>query len=175
MEYFVESPVPALVFGIVGEVVLAFFLVRTGLGKILYAMAAVLAIAGGMFLLQWAVVTERERVIQTMDAIVVAVEANNLDQTLSYLAPEAAETQRRVRWAMNRFEFTKARFANVEIQFDSPKDPKKAEARFGGMLQFRDRAGESPYGAYSTPFTAQFRKENGRWLVTGHSEKDMQW
>jgi hypothetical protein len=171
---FVESPWPWILIGIVAEAILAAILVSTRRTVLLWAMLGVLGFAIAGVVVERLVVTERERVEATIDGIVAALNANDLPRLLGdYIAPDAARTRARAKWALNRVEIQGAHYRNLRITINRLTSPITAEAQFDGSVSYHDRMGEFPYNYYAAHFVVELELRNGRWLVTDHVEYDI--
>ena len=87
MEIFVDSPWPAIFFGLIGEAILAVALVRTGRGALLWAMAGVLAVSLGGVALARFVVTEKKLAAAVIYDCAHAAEKNDADGILRHISP----------------------------------------------------------------------------------------
>jgi hypothetical protein len=171
MTFLVENPWWIIFVGIITEAVLGVILFHTGRGVLLWVMLGVLALMLLGVLVERLVVTEREKVEATLDGIVAALDANDLQRTLSFVSPEAIKTRGRAGWAMGRIEVQSARISNLEITVNRLTSPWTAKAAFYGHLYYRDRQGEFPYNNFGSNFTVYLSKQSNRWLVTGHIEE----
>jgi ketosteroid isomerase-like protein len=117
------------------------------------------------------IITERKRVIQTLDGIVAALVANDVDRVVSYLTPEATHSRERARWALGRVEVQSASYRKLEIDINKLTSPPTAKVTFFGLIGYRDRKGEIPYNNYASNFTIELRKAGDRWLVREHTEE----
>jgi ketosteroid isomerase-like protein len=172
MTTLLEDPLPIIFFGVIAEAILGAALVSTRRGVLLAAMAGVLVIVlAGLGLERW-VVTQRERVETTLDGVVAALESNDVNEVLQYVAPDAVYTRGRAYFAMSLIEITDAKIHSLQITINELTSPPTAEASFNGVVYYRDRTGQIPYEYYSSPFTVEFRKEGDRWLITNHVERD---
>ena len=168
---FLESPWPWLLIGIVAEAILAAILVTTRRGALLWAMVSVLGLVLAGLVVERVVVTEQERVEMAMDGLLAALNSNDLNRLLSeYIAPDAATTRTRASWALGRVEVQRANYHNLRITINRLTSPITAEAQFDGMISYRDRLGEIPYGNYMAHFEMELEKRDERWLVTDHVE-----
>jgi hypothetical protein len=172
MYYLIEDPTMFIFLGIVIEAVLGIILFRTGRGYLLWIMLGVLLVSLTGIIGQRFIITERKRVIQTLDGIVAALEANDVERVLSYLEPEAAHSRERARWALGRVEVQSARYSGLEIKINSLTPPPTAAVAFAGLINYRDRKGEIPYNNYASRFNIQLRKHGNRWLVEEHQEEN---
>lgn len=174
MTIFLESPWPAILMGIVAEAILGAVLVTTRRAMLLGAMAAVLVVALLGVALELLVVTEREQVEASLDGIVAALNANDLDRLLrDYIAPDAYRTRARASWALGRVEIQQAKYHNLRVTINKLTSPPTADVEFYGVVYYRDRLGEIPREYYSAQFVAEFELRDGRWMVTDHVEYDI--
>jgi hypothetical protein len=172
MAIFVESPWPILFIGIAIEAVLAFLLLRTGLGKYLIAMIGVALLVAAGLIVERLVVTDRERVEQTLDTAVAAVRRNDLQGALACITPSDHKARTFTTWVFGRVEFQEAYITGLEITVNRLTSPPSAEAKFLAIGRGRDRNGEFPYQGFKRRVTLQMRLEGERWLVTGYNFED---
>jgi hypothetical protein len=172
MYYLIEDPTMFIFLGILIEAVLGIVLFRTGRGVLLWIMLGVLFVCLTGIIGQRFIITERKRVIQTLDGIVSALENNDVDRVLSYLEPEAAHSRERARWALGRVEVTSASYRKLEININMLTSPPTAKVTFFGLIGYKDRKGEIPYNNYASNFTINLRKHGDRWLVEEHTEEN---
>ncbi len=174
MTILVESPWPWILVGIVVEAILAVTLVTYRRAVLLWGMVGVLAFTIAGVVVERLVVTERERAEAAMDGIVACLNANDLDRLLrDYIAPDAHGTRGRAAWAMNRVEIHRANYHNLRVTINRLTSPITADAEFDGVVDYRDRLGEFPYGHYAARFVVELELRDNRWLVTDHVEYDL--
>ena len=172
MTTLIESPWPAIFFGIIVLAILAVVLVRTGRGAVLLAMIGVLLVTLAGVGLEWLVVTERERAEDTLYGAAAAIEANDLDRLMQCVSPSAPYTPARARSVMNQYKFTEARITSVEIQINDLTSPPSATAKMIGIFSVSDSLNELPYNNGRVGLTVYLRLENGLWLITVGEEVD---
>jgi len=165
-----ESPWPVIFCGVVAEAILGAVFLGSRRVIFLLPMAIVLVLVLSGVALERMVVTQREEVEATLDGLAAALEANDVEGALGYLSPSAGATRGRAQWALDRFKVTKAKISGLEITVNKLTNPPSATAAFTGSLGLFDRRGEVPTSSYPISFTAEFRKEGDRWLVTKHTE-----
>ena len=168
--FILESPWPILLFGIAVEAILAIVLLRTGRGMLLFIMAgAALATLAGLGV-ERLVVTERERVMQTIDGIAAAVQANDLDAALGFISPSAKDTQDQARRVHDYVEVSHLRVRNLEVGINRLTSPPTAKAAFNVMVTGRGKRQYAEFGeqTHAVKVTLQLRLESGRWLITSH-------
>ena len=170
MTWLIESPMPYLILGIIAVAILAIAFFNTGRAVFLLALGgAVLLTVAGVFI-ERAIVTEREEVESALYAMADAMEANDCNAALALLSPSNVHTRQRAQWAFSRFEVKKANISNLEIVVNKLTSPPSAKATFKGFIQVHDKKGDFS-GSQLINFTIDYRKENGRWLLTGHKEE----
>ncbi len=171
MTQLVESPWPALTFGIIALAVLAVVMLRTGRGVILFGMGGVVFLVLLLVGLEWLVVTDREKVENTLHAAAAAIEANDVDRLFQFISPRASFTPQRARHALRQVEFSEARIKNVEVEINELTSPPTAKAKLLAIFSAVDRTLQVPYTGVRIPMNVQLqREEDGRWLITGHDE-----
>lgn len=172
MTALLETPLPIIIFGVIAEAILGAALVSTRRGVLLAAMGVVLLIVLAGLGLEYWVVTDRERVEATLDGVVAALESNDVNEVLQYVAPDAVFTRARAHLAMAMIEITDAKIHSLQITINELTSPPTAEANFNGVIYYNDRTGVNPYQYYSSPFGVELRKEGDRWLITNHVEQE---
>lgn len=170
MTTLIESPWPAVFFGIIALAILAVVLVRTGRAIVLVAMVGVLVVTLAGVLLERLVVTERERVEDALYGAAAAIEANDLNRLMEYISPSAQAVRQRARSVTGQFKFTEARLSNVQVQINDLTSPPSATAKMIGIVSVKDTLNEVPYTNGRLGLTVYLRLENGRWLITGYDE-----
>lgn len=174
MAVFLESPWPILLIGIAVEAVLAMVLLRTGQGRMLWAMIGVAVFVVLGLVVERFVVTDREAIGNTLDAAAAAVETNQLDRLLDCVSPKAEKTRKDARFVLGLFEFNKARICDLEITVNRLTSPVTAKAKFRAVGQGRDRRGEIPYQGFARWVTVTMRQEGDRWLIGEYTVEDLQ-
>lgn len=172
MNWLIESPWPSLMLGAALEVVLGLALVRTGRGIFLAPMALVLALTGGMLVVERLVVTETEEVEDTLATIAAALEANDVPRVMASVAancPRRGEIER----TLPRFEIHEAHVGgDLEVRLNRLTSPPSATTFFTGRISALDKRGEVPYEHMLRKFKVTLRKEGDRWLVSDYSDSD---
>ena len=171
MDAILESPLPAIVFGIFVEAVLAVVFLNTRRKSVLVAIVAVLLIAaGGVALEKWWV-TDREQIEATLNGIAGALEANDLELVYTFIAPDAEKTRTLAAVNMALVTVKSAKVRNLEVQVNLLTSPPVAETRFMGNF---DCEGKAVMGnmvpvadaRYLLDFEADFHLINDRWMVS---------
>src|SRR5262245_54422670 len=88
---FLESPWPALWLGLLAEALLGLAWYQTGNKRLFQAMVGALVVMLLLLALELLVVTDREAVSNTLEDTANAMETNDLNQVLAFIAPEATK------------------------------------------------------------------------------------
>jgi hypothetical protein len=168
---FLESPWPAVVVGIVVETMLAIALLRTGRGVILWAMLAVAALVGAAVAVEHFTVTDRKLVGQTVYGAAAAVESNDFNRLMTFVAPRAVEIRGEAQRVLAEIKFSKVSVRNLEVVVNRLTSPPSAKATFNVFVSGADRRGE--FGELSRPAKVALSLDliDGRWLITAHDVK----
>lgn len=149
-----ENPMPILLFGILAEAVLAFLLFSTRRGVLLWPMGGVLLVVVlGVLAERW-IVTEKERVEQTLYDAAAAVQSNDIKAVEAFIAPSPqSDVLRRVSYYMGEVQFDEVNVRNLSVTVNQLTSPPTAEARFDGNARFTSDA--VPYRFYAASFRAE--------------------
>ncbi len=143
MEIFVESPWPAIFFGLIGEAILAVALVRSGRGVLLWAMAGVLAVSLGGVALARLVVTEKKLAAAVVYDCAAAAQKNDAEGVLRHISPEDEVLRTQIAAIMQQFEISEVKIRALEID-GQPFDqlPRPRRRRSITSATGKDRRGE---------------------------------
>lgn len=149
------------------ELALAFALYQTGRGVVLYIMGGVLLLAGGLFFTERWIVTEKERVEQTLFGVVDCVENNDVDGVLSYVGPDALEVRTLVQSRMKLVEIQEAKITDSpKIIINELTSPPTATASFTGRIQGQLKMGNQYGDTFISGFTITLRRYDGEWKIS---------
>ena len=170
MSYLFESPFLILTVGVLLFAAFGYVYVNTRQKSALIGLGVVVALTAVLLLVEHLVQTPREQVEASLEGLASELEANNLEGALKYLDPAAKETRDRARWAMSRFQVTKAKVSNLQVEVNEMMSPPAAEVKFTGVIGVVDKKGA--YSTQSVPvkFTATLRQHGDRWVVTEHTD-----
>lgn len=165
-----ESPLPAIVFGIILTAILAVVFLNTRRKSVLAAMAVVLLIAvGGVALEKWWV-TDREQIEATLNDIARALESNDLERIYTFIEPDADKTRTLAAINMALVTVRSAKVRNLEVKVNRLASPPVAEIRFIGSFYCEGKAVIDnmmplPDSHYILDFDADLYLLDGRWMV----------
>jgi len=174
MSWLLEDPTPTLVAAVLAEAVLTVALVKTGRGALLWAIAGVALLAALLLALEWLVVTDRERVEQTLSGAARALEANDPQALMAFIDP-VSPMRSRVSREMSAVKVQRATFSRLDVTVNRLTSPPTATADFMGYVNAKDRRGEVPYENFSHRIVVQMREDGDRWLMTGYEIPGKQW
>jgi hypothetical protein len=172
MTWLLENPWPIIGVGVLVEVLLLATFLNTQRAGFLVAIGAVFGVVLLGVLIEWLVVTETEEVENTLLEVAAALESNDLERVLSYMAPEAEPMRRTARRYLSLIEVNDANVGSPEITFNRVMNPPTAKARFFGTISFRSgpTAEPLPYENYARHLVVHFRRDRQRWLLTKYED-----
>jgi hypothetical protein len=164
MAWLTEDPtVVLLALGVVAAGIIVAIL-KTGRGLYVIWLGGVVLLALLVIVIDRFVVTDREKVEDTLYCAAAALEANDIEATASYLAASGEALQREVRSRMRTMEVRKARIvSDLRIEFSPLEIPPKALATFLGRVEIK--ATSVPLEQYLGRVRIHLVKEGDRWLV----------
>ena len=171
MMMFLESPWPALVIGAATLALLGVAYHNTGHRRLLTAMFAAVGVTCVLLLVQFLVVTQREAISNTLEDVAVALESNQLETVLGYLAPEADRIRGNARQYLPGVEIGDANIGgDLQVTINRLTNPPSARATFTGRISGVNRspAERNPYENFVRKFTLTLRQDDERWLITGY-------
>jgi hypothetical protein len=167
--WFTEDPTPILIAGGITLIVLLVFLLKTGRGAILYAMAGVALFMGLAVLIDKLVVTDRERIANVIYDAGAAAKRNDLSAVVAFISPSVPAVQQDARRWIGQAKLDEVTITNMRIDLDRSTNPPTATAVFRGFAQGQLRDRSAVYaGTYFGLITAHFRREGDRWVVTDY-------
>jgi hypothetical protein len=172
LSWLVEDPTTLIVAGLLIEALLVVALINTRRAAVVWAMAGVLGLIGLGVLIERMVVTDREQIADTLEGVTAALEANDIERVLSYIDPQATAMRASVRMALSSARVSDARVYDLEVDVNRKVRSPLAQARFTGRVRGRYRGeGGSGDGMLLRKFAVDFRRDGGRWLMTGYEDR----
>src|SRR5690348_14716258 len=107
MMWLLEDPTPTLTAVVLVEVLLTIALVKTGRGVLLWTIVGVALLGAVLLGLEWFIVTDKETVEDTLSEAARALEANDSQALMDFIAPESP-MRREVAQEMSRITVNKA-------------------------------------------------------------------
>ena len=171
MTWITENPIPLFILGLIAQIILGIALWQTGRGWIVWVMIALALVSIGLIGAEIVLISPKEEVTDTLDELAAALETNDHSKVLAFIAPEASAMRADAARRLKEVKISEATVTgNLQIKFDPPPDPSKpiATATFIGRFKAKLLKETTPYDNALLRFKVHFRKENGKWLVTGY-------
>lgn len=169
MTALLESPLPAILGGIVLLLLLAIAYFAVPKRGIVIAMGVAAAGIVGLVLLERTITTEREEVEIALLHLAKTLETNDVAAVQELIAPDATLVRNAAQRHMPRYQINEVHVArDLEVTVDSNASPPKAIAKFTCRVNANDRKGELPYNSALLEFSIHFRKDGDRWLVESY-------
>ena len=167
MAWLTEDPtVVLLAIGVVAVAIIIAIL-KTGRGLYLTWLGGVVLLALLVIVVERYIVTDREKVEDTLYGAAAALEANDVEAVASYLASAGEALEREVRSRMRNTEVRVARIvSDLHIDFSPLEIPPKATASFLGHVEVK--AASVPLENFLGRFKIQLVQEGERWLVQSY-------
>jgi hypothetical protein len=175
MTALLESPWPALWLGLIAEALLGVAWYQTGHRRLMQAMAGVVGLVLLLLAIEWLVVTDREQVSNTLEDTARALETNDLDQVLAFLAPEADRLRSDAQRYLPNLNVREANVGgDLEVTINRFTNPPTARATFTGRITGASRGPDRfPHENFVRKFTLKLRQDGDRWLLTDYEMGDL--
>jgi len=171
MTWLFENPWPALVAGVIAEGVLAIVLVTSGRGKWIGVMVLVALLTIGLLVMERLVVTEVERVENSLDEVAVALEHNDRQGVLDHLSPSAAGLRSHAASTLQQLTINEAHIgSDLTVRINELKSPPTATATFTARISGDALHGGLPYKNMVQRLRVILHKEQNRWLIFSYDE-----
>jgi hypothetical protein len=166
--WFTEDPTPIFILGGITLAVLFVYLMKTGRGMVLVAMAAVAAFMGLAVLVDAIVVTDRERVEDVVYQAAAAAERNDLDAVAAFVSPSAPQIKIDIRRWIGQLIIESVSIGSLDVEVDRTAGSPTATAKFWYIGQGKSRRGDTVHDRVPGKLKVDFRKEAEHWLVTAY-------
>jgi hypothetical protein len=168
MSWLTDDPTPIFIAGGTALLVLLVFLLKTGRGVILLAMAGVVLCIVAAIAIDAMVVTDREVVEQTLLSAAAAAESNNLDAVEKFISPSVPHLNGQARSWISQIILESVSINGIRIEIDDSKTPPVATANFWYVAHGRLKRGDTVHERVPGRLTVKLQKEGDRWLVTDY-------
>jgi uncharacterized membrane protein YeaQ/YmgE (transglycosylase-associated protein family) len=165
MEIFLDSPWPYIAIGVIVEGALALALFVTRRGVLLYAMIGLLlAVVAGVLLERW-VITERKRVMMTIDEGVEALKSNSEARMYAVVSPTADETRRQIQRGLELVRVTDVSLHNLTIEINDRANPPTATVQLDAVIYFEGRTSTFGHDRWAGHLLLHLQRSPDRWLI----------
>ena len=175
MSWLAENALPIWMGGAVAITMALVVYLQTRSGKALLAMGAVLAVTAALLAAEWLMETPREAVERSLYQLAAAVEANDVQGALEFLAPTADTRIRHdVETLMPLVNIERARVIGTpQIDVGDGNPPQTATVQCRGIIIATvKRSGMK--GGQDDRLTLNWVRQGDRWLVESYSS-DRNW
>jgi ketosteroid isomerase-like protein len=172
--FFFEGPWPILVTCLVLEAILLIAVVRTGRVVLLWAVVGLGLLTGGLLLVERLVVTDNERIRETLDGVAAAAAANDLDGVLAYIGPDAKDVRDLATNSLRRIKVREAKIGNdLSIAITQQGGAPSALATFTGRIRAEVHGEALGHDTYVGRFSVGLVKQGDKWLVVAFQRRDL--
>ena len=161
MTWLLEDQITLIVGTAAVALLLAIIALKTGRGVLLLAVGGVVLLGGVLLLIEYLVVTDREKIYDTIDQLAAAVEANDLEATSEFISTSATMAiPGEVAGMMASGSFSKVQVRDRTIKINYHTSPPTATATFTAWAQV------SGFRTPTQKVTLTFRLEDDRWRLS---------
>ena len=172
MSWLAENTLTIIMIGAVALAMALFVFSQTRTSGALYGVLGVLAVFGGLALASWLIETQREAVERTLYELADAVEDNNVQGALSYLAPTASKDLRKD--VETLMPLVKIESANVmgthETEVERQGNNLSATMKCQGIVVAVDKRNGMKGGAQDR-LVLKWVFRDGRWLLESYTSQ----
>jgi hypothetical protein len=169
MTVLLENPIAiAVIGGLLGLVGLVVFLSRRTLGAMI-ALGGILGATALLLVLERLVVTEPEAVENGVDAVLAAIELNDMDGVLEWIDPAATGMRANVQALMPIVKVSNANAAAVQVDVTPAANPPTAKAQFQAYLQGVHTSTGHSLIYVNQQVDMQWIKRGDRWLLQDYT------
>jgi hypothetical protein len=163
-----------LVTGLVLEAILLVALVRTGRAALLWAIAGLGLLTAGLLVVERLVVTDNERIAETLDGVAAAAAANDLNGVLAYIGPDAKDVRKLATDSLRRVHVREAYVGNdLSIAITQQGGAPSALATFTGRIRVDVHGEALGHDTYVGRFRVGLVRQGDRWLVVAFERRDL--
>lgn len=172
MNWLAENALPIWVGGAVALTMAVVVYLQTRTNGAMAAIGAVVAITAAILTAEWLMETPREAVERTLYELAAAVEANDVQRALTFLAPTAdARIRDDVETLMPLVTIERARIIGTpKIDVAEVSDPNSATVECRGIIVATVKQ-DGMNGGQEDRLTMNWVKSGDRWLVESYTSK----
>jgi hypothetical protein len=172
IHWLAENALPIWMGGAVALTMALVVYLQTRTNKVLFGMAAVVAITAALLAAEWLMETPREAVERRLYELAATVEANDVPGTLAFLAPTAdKEIREDVETLMPLVDIERARVVGTpQIEVAEGSQPATATVQCRGIIVATVRK-SGMKGGQDDQLTMHWVRSGDRWLVESYTSK----
>ena len=166
MSWLTEDPTLVLVIGALALSALIVALLKTGRAVLVLAILGVVLVVGACVLLEFLVVTERERVEATVYGVAAAMQDNDTNRVLSYISTRAGNVREQAQWVLRMFEVEEAKITDGPfIVINELTSPPSATVELMAVARGKLRTGSLGHKQFPSRFVVTLGLENDQWRI----------
>lgn len=175
MTWFAENPLAICMIGAVALAMALFVYFQTRTNGALYGVLGVIVLTAILVLVSSLIETPREAVERSLYSLAATVEDNDVQGTLSYIAPTAdSQIRKDIETLMPLVKIERARIINTpEIEVGDGTNPNVATVKCQGVAMAVNRR-DGMKGAAQDRFVMKWVFRDNRWLVESYTS-DRNW
>ena len=170
-EFIAETPFHSIMIGLIAT--FAFGLIWLMSKRNLFAVLAVLAflLMTAAIIVERVLVTDQEKISQTLDQLADAVRSNNEAELLLWISDRAPEVEQAARGHLKRFEIDYCSITWKELAaINSNSNPPEANVRFSAFIRAQERSEGGLEGGDVIGIKLRMKKESdGEWRVVDYA------
>jgi len=111
---------------------------QKGRNLIIAVLAPILTLALGLGL-YYGVDTDRKSITRMLNALIAAIERNDLEGVYQYISPKAIDVRMLAEKGMSYVSISKAKYHSLEIEVNDAASPPIAKARFNAVFYWKNK------------------------------------
>ncbi|MFM7117422.1 MAG: hypothetical protein ACKO0N_12385 [Planctomycetota bacterium] len=170
-EFIAETPFHSIMIGLIAT--FAFGLIWLMSKRNLFAVLAVLSflLMTAAIIVERVLVTDQEKISQTLDELADAVRSNNEAELLLWISDRAPEVEQAARGHLKRFEIDYCSITWKELAaINGNANPPEADVRFSAFVRAQERSEGGLEGGDVIGIKLRMQKESdGEWRVVDYA------
>jgi hypothetical protein len=170
-EFIAETPFHSIMIGLIAT--FAFGLIWLMSKRNLFAVLAILSflLMTAAIIVERVLVTDQEKISQTLDELADAVRSNNEAELLLWISDRAPEVEQTARGHLKRFEIDYCSITWKELAaINGNANPPEADVRFSAFVRAQERSEGGLEGGDVIGIKLRMQKESdGEWRVVDYA------
>ena len=174
MRWLAENALPIWIGGAIALTMASVVYFQTRSKGSLYGILGVISVTAALLLFNWFVETPREAVEHALYSLAAAVEANDVQAAIGFLAPTVApnvrDLRKQIESELPQFKIERARVVG-ESEIEMDDDDKKATVKCRGLIVAVNRK-DGMKGGAEDHATMEWVLVGNRWLLRDYVSRD---
>jgi hypothetical protein len=164
--WFTDTPWPPILICVVIGVILFLVWSSNKSGMLLLGAAGMIVVAGMIFVVEQLIITEAERVEANVYALAAAVEADDVERTLSFFSKRAGSGRSKIAIAMSLYDISDdMRITDLQVEITAANSIGISRFRANGTVTGKG-SGIGGHGATRWRLTWNREGEEDEWKIT---------